>query len=282
MVKLLNLGIFFLLCASIISCGTGKTEKKVTTETKTDPEVGSSPEVNQLINSPRHQEWITLKTGDRKLQAFVVYPETNTKTKSIIVIHENRGLDDWARAFADKLAAEGFLIIAPDFISDENKRTSDYENPDAARDAIYELDPAQVTTDLDAAFNYIKNDPSSTGEVSVIGFCWGGSQAFRYATNNSNIEAAHVFYGTAPDDEEALGRISVPVYGYYGEDDNRVNSTINTTEEIMKAADNIYEYKIYDGAGHAFMKRGIQPEASEANKKALNDAWNRLLNLLKN
>lgn len=71
----------------------------------------------ELSNSPRHQEWVTLRSGDREFQAFVVYPERSSKTKSVIVIHENRGLDDWARLFADKLAGEGYLVIAPDLIS---------------------------------------------------------------------------------------------------------------------------------------------------------------------
>lgn len=240
-------------------------------------------EVDELSSSPRHHEWVTLSHGNREFQAFVVYPQSNAKTKAVIVIHENRGLNDWARLFADKLAAEGYLVIAPDLISNTRgkKRTSDFENPDAARDALYDLDPAQVTADLDAAYKYIKNDASSTGEVAVIGFCWGGSQTFRYATNNQNISSAHVFYGTAPDDPEALSDIKAPVYGYYGGDDNRVNATIARTEEQMSSAGNTFNYVIYEGAGHAFMRSGHQPEASEANKKAHDMAWERLISLLK-
>lgn len=240
-------------------------------------------EAKQLSDSPRHHEWVTLKSGDREFQAFVVYPQSNTRTKSVIVIHENRGLNDWARLFADKLAGEGYLVIAPDLISNTKgkKRTSDFENPDAARDALYDLDPGQVTADLDAAFNYIKKDASSTGEVAVVGFCWGGSQTFRYATNNGNISSAHVFYGTSPDDAEALSKIKSPVYGYYGGDDNRVNATIARTEQQLKNADIPFDYVIYEGAGHAFMKSGHQPGASPANRKAHDSAWARLLSLLK-
>lgn len=239
-------------------------------------------ETQELSDSQRHHEWVTLSHRDREFQAFVVYPESNTQTKSVIVIHENRGLNDWARLFADKLAGEGYLVIAPDLISNTKgkKRTSDFENPDAARDALYDLDPAQVTADLDAAYKYIKNEASSTGEVAVIGFCWGGSQTFRYATNNQDISSAHVFYGTAPDDAKALSKINAPVYGYYGGDDNRVNATIERTETQMKNASNPFEYVIYEGAGHAFMRSGHQPQASEANKNAHDKAWIRLLNIL--
>ena len=240
-------------------------------------------EAQQLSDSPRHHEWVTLKSGDRDFMAFVVYPESKTKTKSVIVIHENRGLNDWARLFADKLAAEGYLVIAPDLISNTKgkKRTSDFENPDAARDALYDLDPAQVTADLDAAFNYIKNDASSTGEVAVVGFCWGGSQTWRYATNNEDISSAHVFYGTAPDDAQALSSIKAPVYGYYGGADTRVNATIERTEAQLNIANVPFDYVIYEDAGHAFMKSGHQPEASNANKLAHDKGWERLLRLLK-
>lgn len=240
--------------------------------------------LEELSGSPRHHEWISLNNGNREFQAFVVYPESSEPTKSIVMIHENRGLNDWARLFADKLAASGYLVIAPDMISNTQgkKRTTDFENPDAAREAIYALDPEQVTASLDAAFNYIKNDPSSTGEVVVMGFCWGGSQTFRYATNNQEISSAHVFYGTAPDNVEALARISAPVYGYYGGDDNRVNSTLEKTEEQMEAAGKLFKYEIYEDAGHAFMARAHQQDPSPANQKAHDAAWKRLLNLLKN
>lgn len=267
----------------VFSCGNKKKEQSETSAVKSGTTVQQT-EAEKLSESPRHQEWVTLKHGDREFQAFVVYPESDVKTKSIIVIHENRGLNDWARLFADKLAAEGYLVIAPDLISNTKegkKRTTDFENPDAARDAIYALDPEQVTADLDAAFQYIKNDASSTGEVAVVGFCWGGSQSFRYATNNKNISSAHVFYGTAPENAEAFSEISAPVYGYYGGADNRVNATIEQTEKFMKAAGKAYEYEIYKGAGHAFMRSGAQHDASDKNKKAHDAAWKRLLDLLK-
>ena len=138
----------------------------------------------------------------------------------------------------------------------------------------------KVTADLHPAFNYIKNDPSSTEEVAVVGFCWGGSQTFRYATNNSEISSAHVFYGTAPEGE-TFTSISAPLYGYYGENDNRVNSTIEETARQMEAANKVYKYEIYSGAGHAFMNRAHQEDASAANREAHDAAWERLLNLLK-
>ncbi|UJH91375.1 dienelactone hydrolase family protein [Antarcticibacterium sp. 1MA-6-2] len=234
MKRLYNGLMIILICYTTISCALFKTEKSGS------PQIENSERTitEQLSNSPRHHEWVSLSHGNRELQAFVVYPESRKKTAAVIVIHENRGLDDWARLFADKLAAQGYLVIAPDMISNTHgkKRTTDFENPDAARDAIYDLDPAQVTEDLDAAFAYVKDDAAATGKVTVVGFCWGGSQTFRYATNNSEISSAHVFYGTAPDDASVLKEIKAPVYGYYGGDDERVNATIEKTSQQMQGA----------------------------------------------
>lgn len=239
--------------------------------------------LEQLNNSPRHHEWVEVTYNGRTVHSFVAYPEKSDKTQAVIVIHENRGLTDWVRSFADQMAAAGYLAIAPDLLSgfSENaEKTSDFESSDEARSAIYQLDPKQVTKDLNAVFNYISKVPSSTGIVSVMGFCWGGSQTFRYATNNANIHAALVFYGTAPKDAEAINRIEVPVYGFYGGNDQRVNSTIESTDKMMNEAGNTYQYEIYDGAGHAYMRRGDDPEGDAANKEARNKSWERIKKIL--
>lgn len=265
----------------IVSCNDSKKKDNAEEVTSNSEE---SADIKELSDSPRHHEWVDLKHGNRTVKAFVVYPESKEPAKPILVIHENRGLNDWARVFADKLAEKGYLVIVPDLISNTvpgKELTSDMENPDEARTAIYRLDPNQVTEDLDAAYDYIKNDSASTGEVAVVGFCWGGSQTFRYATHNPDITSAHVFYGTAPQEDSDLENIEAPVYGYYGGNDSRVNSTIEATEAQMKKFGKQYEYKIYDNAGHAFMRAGHEENAEPGNEKAHDEAWKRLLSLLK-
>ncbi|MAZ29648.1 MAG: carboxymethylenebutenolidase [Cytophagaceae bacterium] len=278
-----------LLLLTVVTLAACKTDKKP--ETASEPLAEAQPEAEQptdfnalLDASPRHQEWVTLESNGRELYTFVVYPEKADKAKTVIAIHENRGLNDWARYFADQLAAKGYIVLAPDLLSnaaDGIKKTTDYKNSDAARDGIYELKPDAVTQDLDAVFTYAQKMDAATGEVAVVGFCWGGSQTFRYATNNPDITEANVFYGTAPEDAEAIKKIKAPVYGYYGGDDNRVNSTIAKTDSIMKKAGLIYETVIYEGAGHAFMRRGAEADSDAANKKAHDAAWVRLLDKLK-
>jgi carboxymethylenebutenolidase len=115
----------------------------------------------------------------------------------------------------------------------------------------------------------------------VAGFCWGGGQAFRFATNNKDIKASFVFYGAFPHTQEQLERINCPVYGFYGENDERINSTIPKSVEMMKKAGKTFEPVKYDGAGHGFMRAGEDPEGSAANKKARQNGWKRWLGLLK-
>lgn len=240
--------------------------------------------LEQLNNSPRHHEWVELEVDGKTLHSFVVYPEKSTATQALIVIHENRGLTDWVRSFADQLAEAGFLAIAPDMLSEYNEtteKTSDFENSDKAREAIYQLDPQQITQRLDAVYEYISKVPASNGKVSVIGFCWGGSQSFRYATNNPDLQSAFVFYGTAPDEQQLFQKIQAPVYGFYGGEDQRVNATIEKTRDQMKKAGKTYDYKIYPGAGHAYMRSGDDPEGSAENKRARDESWKRLKKILK-
>ncbi len=233
--------------------------------------------LDQLQNSPRHQEWVQVNDGERTIYNFIVYPEVSENALSVIVIHENRGLTDWVRSFTDQLAAAGYIAIAPDLLSDfddEHRRTSDFANQDAARDALYQLDPERITMDLLAVQEYVTNLPAADGRVVVAGFCWGGSQSFRFATNSPELEAAFVFYGSATTDKEKIARIEAPVYGFYGGNDQRINATIPETEALMDQFGKYFEYRIYDGAGHGYMRTGDDPTGTDANVVARNQSWN--------
>lgn len=242
--------------------------------------------LEQLENSPRHHEWVELESNDRVMHTFVTYPEVSNEVPVVLVIHENRGLNTWARSFADQVAEKGFIAVAPDLISntiDGFEKTSDFATSDDARSALYELDPDGVTIDLKTTLEYAKNIEAGNGKVIVVGFCWGGSQSFRFATNiGSEIEQAIVFYGTGPREAEVYANIEVPVFGFYGGDDNRVNSTIEFSETNMTDFDKSYDYVIYGGAGHAFMRRGDDPNASadDPNKLARDAAWIEFVNIV--
>ncbi len=238
----------------------------------------------RLEKSPRHLEWIKVKNGARTVNCFIAYPEVKGKAKAVVVIHEIFGLTDWVRGVADQLAAAGYIAIAPDLLSGMapgGGGTAELGGQDAVRKAISSLPAEQVTSDLDAVSDYVSKLPAATGEVVVAGFCWGGSQSFRYATNNRKLKAAFVFYGTAPTDEAELKRITCPVYGFYGGNDARVTSTVEQTAGLMKNAGKTFEPVVYENAGHGFMRAGEAPDANAANKKARDAAWQRWKQLLK-
>jgi len=237
----------------------------------------------RLEKSPRHQEWVKVKAGAREAQCFIVFPEVRDKAPAVVLVHEIFGLTDWVRSMADQLAEAGYIAIAPDFLSGMapgGGGTAEFGGRDRAVKAVSALRPEQVTGDLNAVIEYVAKLPATSGKVAVAGFCWGGSQAFRCPTNNKEIQAAFVFYGRAPG-EEAIARINCPVYGFYGGNDARVNATIPKTTELMKKAGKTYEPVIYDGAGHGFMLSGQAPDASTANRKARDEAWQRWQQLLK-
>jgi carboxymethylenebutenolidase len=240
--------------------------------------------VERLEASPRHHEWVDVLAGEgRTVRSFVAYPEKSGKTLAVIVIHENRGLTDWVRLFADQVAAAGYLAIAPDLLSGsdaDHPHTGTFETSDAAREAIYKLDADQVTRDLLAVRKHVAGLPAASGRTVVAGFCWGGSQSFRFATNSSDLAAALVFYGSGPEAPERIAAISAPVHGFYGETDERVNATLPESRRLMEAAGKTYEVEIYDGAGHAFMRQGDDPEGSPEAKKARDDAWTRIERIL--
>jgi carboxymethylenebutenolidase len=237
----------------------------------------------KLAKSPRHQEWVSIKHGDRTVQAFVVYPEVKEKAPVVIVIHEIFGLSNWARSMADDLAAAGYIAIAPDLLSGMGPNgggSSAFPDQDATVKAVSDLDKDVVTADLDATADYAKKIPASNGKLAVTGFCWGGGKSFAFATHRHDLSSAFVFYGPGPD-ADAIKSITAPVYGFYAGNDARIGATVPGTAEAMKAAGKKYEPVTYDGAGHGFMRAGEAPDASPANQKAREEGLKRLTSLLK-
>ena len=235
----------------------------------------------QLAKSPRHQEWVTVKHDGRSVETFVVYPESKDKRPVVVLIHEIFGMSDWVQDLADQVAAAGYIAVAPDLLSGmgpNGGRTSDVA-PDKVTEAVSHLNPDQVTADLNAVSDYANKLPASNGKLFVGGFCWGGGQTFRFATNRADLAAAFVFYGPPPD-KDAMTRIKAPVYGFYAGNDARIGATLPDTTAQMKAAGKTFDPVVYEGAGHGFMRAGEAPDANDANKKARQDAWVRWKDLL--
>jgi carboxymethylenebutenolidase len=235
----------------------------------------------RLNDSPRHGEWVTYTAeGGDSVEAWVVYPERNDAAPVVVVVHENRGLNDWARAVADQFAAEGFVAIAPDFLSGKAPGGAGTRavDPDGARDLIRTLEPGEIIRRLRGAVQYATSLPAAAENYGVVGYCWGGAISYSYATQDPNLDAAVVFYGTSPT-TETLRNIRAPVLGLYGGADNRVNATIPEAEAEMKRLGKRYEIEIYDDAGHAFL-RG-QDGRNGANMAATEKSWPRAVGFLK-
>jgi len=235
----------------------------------------------KLQKSPRHREWVTVKHDNRAVETFVAYPEASTKRPVVLIIHEIFGLTDWAQELADEVAAAGYIAVAPDLLSGmgpNGGRTKDFPQG-GATEAVSHLNPDQITADLNAVADYALKIPSANGKLFVAGFCWGGGQSFRFATNRKDLSAAFVFYGVPPA-KDAMERITAPVYGFYAGNDMRIGATVPQTITDMKALGKTYEPVTYDGAGHGFMRAGEAPDATPANVKAREDAWSRWKKLL--
>jgi carboxymethylenebutenolidase len=298
-------------CVSAQNMNSNHTDHHAPTAT-TDP--GADAEMQDwakqsLAKSPRHQEWVKIKykpaggTAEREVSAFVVFPEVKSKASSVLVIHEIFGMSDWVQSLTDQLAEAGFVAIAPDLLSGMGPNgggTSEIRATDstAVGKAIRDLPPDQITADLNSVADYVSKLPAANGKLAVTGYCWGGSQSFRYATNNQKLKAAFVFYGSAPESKEELTRIKTRVYGFYAGNDARINATLPKTTEVMKELGKTYDPVTYEGAGHGFMRAGDAPEpkapepkgdkdaddkaaadyqkaltAYKANKKARDEAW---------
>jgi carboxymethylenebutenolidase len=295
--------ILVLLC-TVPACAqdNGNHNHSATAASPEDPMVSQDWAKQRLAKSPRHQEWVEVKNGSRKVNSFVVYPESKDKATAVIVIHEIFGMSDWVQSLTDELAEAGYIAIAPDLLSGMGPNGGGTSSLDrnGVGQAIRDLPPDQITADLNAVADYVSKLPAANGKVVVTGYCWGGGQSFRYATNNPKIKAAFVFYGPAPasadgtPDKAALARITAPVYGFYAGNDARIDATLPKTVEAMNELKKTFEPVTYEGAGHGFMRAGEAPEPTDktaadyeknltawkANKKARDDAWARWKKLL--
>jgi carboxymethylenebutenolidase len=236
-----------------------------------------------LEKSPRHGEWAQIKVpgSDKPMPAYVVYPERKEKAPVVIVIMEIFGLSDWIRGVTDQLAAEGFIAIAPDLIAGKGPNGGGSEalkSPDDAPRFVRELKPEEVVARLNATRDYGKSLPAANGKTATVGFCWGGGTSFMYATAQPELDAAVVYYGVSPKNE-ALANVKAPVLGNYGENDARVDATIEPAKQEMQKLGKTYEPHIYPGAGHGFLRQ--LDGQNGANLKAAQEAWPRTVAFLK-
>ena len=214
-----------------------------------------------------HSEYVKYLSGKDTVTAYLAYPERPQPAPAVIVIHEIFGTSDFIRQTTEQLAKDGFVAIAPDLLS---RRGGTPATPDSARKLIATLNPDTVTQDLDATRRYLNALRSvRTNEIGIIGFCWGGGQSFRYATNTPELKAFVVCYGPSPNAAD-IPKIRAKGLGVYAENDARINAGLNDAAAAMRAAGKDYPYTIYPGVGHGFFRTREKPEVADS-------AWNNVI-----
>jgi carboxymethylenebutenolidase len=232
-----------------------------------------------FANSPRRKEWVDLPLGEGRLRTLVVYPDGNGPAPAVIVMQHGTGLDHWMRGVADQLASQGFIAVAPDLWSGLGPNGGGWDSfefiDDAIRAAAGKLTPDETMRRYKAARDYALKLPRANGKTASLGFCAGGGNSFRFATEVPDLNAAVVFYGPPPDDA-ALAKINAPVLGLYGENDARITSTVDATAATMKKLGKRFEPHVYPKATHSF----VLFQDVGGNPAAVDAGWTRAIAFL--
>jgi carboxymethylenebutenolidase len=187
-----------------------------------------------------------------RLAGYLARPAAG-QNPAVVIIHANQGLNDSARDIARRLAREGYVALAVDYLSRQGGTASANRKGEGLSN-IRELAPwQQVAEDSSAAFDYLRAQPFVRGDrLGLMGFCWGGEMTFSSATEVRGLSAVVVFYGRSPQPLDRVKTIEAPVLAHYGEKDPGVNQDIPGTVTAMGKYNKPYSYKIYPGAQHGF------------------------------
>ena len=208
--------------------------------------------------------------GYGKAQGYLVRPAGNTaKLPSILVVHENRGLNPHIEDIARRIALEGYMVFAPDALFPVGGYPGD---EDSARKLFQTLEQPKSREDFVAAANWLRTRPDSTGKLGAVGFCYGGAIVNMLATRVPELLAAVPFYG-GPAPAEDVGKIKAALLLQFAENDERVNSGWTTYEPALKAAGVRYDAHVYPGTQHGF-NNDTTPRYDE---KAAALAWERTM-----
>ena len=264
----------------------------------------------RVAASPRHGEWVKVPMGAGaadSIMAWIVYPTARTRAPVVVVVHEIFGLQTWVRGVADQVAADGFIAIAPDFLSRVRGGLSSVElTGDSARRLIGGVDAAERNRVIIAAANYAMMQPAAEPRYAVIGYCWGGGTVFNHAVHGGvkGFSAAVAFYGIsyitggrpatdstpavrASVNADSMAKINVPIMLLNGSKDARIGSAMPALDSTMKALKKDYSGTNYEGAVHGFLRAQDDPKATRdpaeeaANLAAAKDAWPKTIAFLR-
>ena len=219
-------------------------------------------------------EMAEFDTGKGKVKGYLVKQKQAEKMPGVIVIHENRGLNPHIKDVTRRMALEGFLAFAPDYLSLSGGTPAD---EDQARDMIGKLTVDDTLTVSEAAVGFLATRPDSTGKVGAVGFCWGGGQVNQLAVAEPKLAAAVAYYGRQPAADQ-VPNIQAAMLLHYAGLDEGINKGIADYEKALKASAKTYELYMYEGVNHAFNN---DTNAARYNKEAADLAWGRTVAFLK-
>jgi carboxymethylenebutenolidase len=234
------------------------------------PTTGAKAQLVATDDPRLHTEKIRYPGPSGEVLAYLARPKDDQKRPAVVVIHENRGLTPHIQDVARRLAAEGFMALAPDALSPLGGTPTD---ADKARQMIGQLDGPSTTKDFVAAAQYLKTHPLSTGKVGCTGFCWGGAMTNQVAVHCPDLIAAVPYYGMQPAVED-VAKIKASLLLHYAGEDERIDKGIPAFEEALKKTSIEYRIYVYPGAKHAFNN---DTSPTQYNKEAADLAWKRTI-----
>jgi carboxymethylenebutenolidase len=209
-----------------------------------------------------------------EMEAYVARPKEEKKYPTVIIIHENRGLNAHIEDVTRRAANAGYLAVAPNALAPLGGTPG---NEDEARTKFQQLKAEDNLQNFIKAFDYLATRKDSNGKYGCVGFCWGGGMSNDLAVNVPSLKAAVAFYGRQPKAED-VAKIKAAVQLHYGALDERINAGIPAYEEALKKNNITYELYIYEGANHAFHNDTAPTRYNEAAAKL---AWQRTLDFWK-
>lgn len=218
---------------------------------------------------------VTYPGAAGEMKGYLAIPkDAAEKLPAVIIIHENRGLNPHIRDVARRMALEGFVALAPDFLSPNGGTPA---NEDEARAMFQSLDMANATANGEATRAFLAGHEKTNGKVGAIGFCWGGGMVNRMAVASPDLGAGVAYYGSqAPADQ--VQSIKAPLMLHYAGLDERINAGIDAYKAALDANGKTYELHMYDGVNHAFNN---DTSSARYDKAAADLAWSRTVEFLK-
>ncbi len=219
-------------------------------------------------------EYVTYPAVSGEMKAYVARPKKEAKYGTVVVIHENRGLNAHIEDVARRAANAGFLAIAPNALAPLGGTPA---NEDEARTLFTKLNAQETQQNFINTFSYLKTRKDSNGNFGCVGFCWGGAMSNTLAVNVPELKAAVAFYGRQAAVAD-VPKIKASLQLHYGSLDERINAGIPAYEEALKANKISYELYMYEGVNHAFHNDTAGTRYNEAAAKL---AWQRTIEFFK-